>query len=400
MRRLLVVAALLLALPFAASAHTRSETRSAWQIEGSVVRLQFTVPDLEARRITPDGTLPSAAVLGAYIAGHVGVSAGGVDCPQTQRPYALAGAPGYSRQEFAFRCPAADGLILRSSGWFELVGSHTNFAQVQDGRGHFIEALFTADHLALDLADGVGGNPLDAAGWLDFVGMGVMHILTGVDHMSFMLGLVLISRRLRDLLFVVSGFTLGHSLTLALAVTGLLRPQAQCIDALVALTIALIGAENVVVALRRPLPVALGLGSLMAATAVASRAGVPVILPGVLLVGAGLFAVCYLMLSGRLADAGRLRLVVTLMFGLIHGFGFASNLLEMRLPAGRLAELLVGFNLGVELGQVTVVIGAWLLAAGLVQVRLALPRPIVTDVGAAFLMAEGCFWFLGRAVSV
>jgi len=106
-------------------------------------------------------------------------------------------------------------------------------------------------------------NSLQSAGLVKFVEMGMMHIFTGVDHMSFMLGLVLISRRVRDLLFVVTGFTIGHSLTLALAVTGILRPDAQYIDALVALTIALIGAENIGDATHHPLPVALGLGGLL-----------------------------------------------------------------------------------------------------------------------------------------
>jgi len=57
------------------------------------------------------------------------------------------------------------------------------------------------------------------------------------------------------------------------------------------------------------------------------------------------------MLSGHLRDAGRLRLVVTLVFGLIHGFGFASTLLEMQLPPAKLAQILVGFNLGVEIAS-------------------------------------------------
>ena len=106
-------------------------------------------------------------------------------------------------------------------------------------------------------------HTLQNAGFLQFVRMGIMHIFTGLDHMSFMLGLVLISRRVRDLLFVVTGFTLGHSLTLGLAVTGILRPNAQYIDALVALTIALIGAENIGDATHRPLPVALSLAGLL-----------------------------------------------------------------------------------------------------------------------------------------
>src|SRR6202012_3210482 len=91
----------------------------------------------------------------------------------------------------------------------------------------------------------------------EFIRMGTMHIFTGVDHMSFLVGLVLISRRLRDLIFVVTGFTIGHSLTLALAVTGVVRPHPEFIDALVALTIALIGAENLAVESQRPAPVAI-----------------------------------------------------------------------------------------------------------------------------------------------
>jgi hypothetical protein len=228
--------------------------------------------------------------------------------------------------------------------------------------------------------------------------MGMMHIFTGVDHMSFMLGLVLISRRIRDLLFVVTGFTIGHSLTLALAVTGTLRPHPEFIDALVAFTIAMIGAENLGDSTHRPLVVALGMGGLMFVLAAAQYLGAPVILPTLLLIGAGIFGANYLMLTGHMRDAARVRLVMTLVFGLIHGFGFASDLLEMRLPTGRLAQLLMGFNLGVEVAQVIVVMSAVLLAYFLVKVRLAIPRPIFTDIAASFLVAEGLAWFLSRTI--
>jgi hypothetical protein len=105
------------------------------------------------------------------------------------------------------------------------------------------------------------------------------------------------------------------------------------------------------------------------------------------------------MLTGQMQDAGRVRLLVTLVFGLIHGFGFASNLLEMRLPAHRLGELLVGFNLGVELGQVTVVLGALLVAQLFIRFRIVLPRPLFTDIAAAFLIGEGLCWFLQRSIA-
>jgi hypothetical protein len=231
--------------------------------------------------------------------------------------------------------------------------------------------------------------------------MGIMHIFTGIDHMSFMLGLVLISKRVRDLLFVVTGFTIGHSLTLGLAVTGILRPNGQYIDALVALTIALIGAENIGDSTHRPLPVALGLGGLMIVFAVARLLGFDAVtLPPLLLFGGGTFAACYLMMTGKMRDAGRIRVLVTMVFGLIHGFGFASNLLEMELPRNRIAELLFGFNLGVEIGQVTVVLTALLLAALLVRMRMALPRPFFGDIAAAFLVGEGLFWFVTRSITL
>jgi hypothetical protein len=152
-------------------------------------------------------------------------------------------------------------------------------------------------------------------------------------------------------------------------------------------------------------PVAIGLGGILFVMALgryfdgpAYRLGVT--LPTLLLVGGGIFSVSYLMLTGQMRDAGRVRLLVTLVFGLIHGFGFAANLLEMKLPANRLAELLVGFNIGVEIGQVTVVLGALLAAWLLVRAKLAIPRPLFTDIAAAFLVGEGLCWFVERSVTL
>jgi hypothetical protein len=120
-------------------------------------------------------------------------------------------------------------------------------------------------------------------------------------------------------------------------------------------------------------------------------------LPALLTLGAGLFTANYLMISGHLRDAGRLRLIVTLVFGLIHGFGFASDLLEQQIPPAKLAQLLVGFNLGVEVGQISLVLTVIAIAAVLVKLRLALPRVIVTDVAGAYLVGLGLYWFVSRA---
>ena len=378
-----------------ARAHTRSESHSAWTVDGTVVHLNFSVADIEAKRITRDDSRPTDASLLAYLAPRLGVTAEGAPCKLVAPPRLLSAAPGFRRAEFQYACASTQAMRLIDTAFFELVPTHVNFAQVQRPNGDFVEQLITASDQGLTLTAANGGG-LESAGVFRFIGMGIMHIFTGVDHMSFLLGLVLISRRLRDLVFVVTGFTIGHSLTLALAVTGVIRPHAEFIDALVALTIALIGAENVSVASRRPGTVALWIGGALAVMAVLRLFGVG-LLPPLLLIGAAIFSANYLMISGHLRDAGRIRLVVTLVFGLIHGFGFAADLLESRLPPQKLAEILVGFNVGVEIGQLTIV----LLLTGFVlllrRVHLTLPRPIVVDVCAAGLIAIGTYWFVGRS---
>ncbi|MDB5702942.1 MAG: HupE/UreJ family protein [Sphingomonas bacterium] len=377
-----------------AAAHTRSESHSSWLVDGSSVHLSFSVADIEARRITKDGRPPNGRELIAYLAPLVGASAGGAACTPAAPPHVMAAATGYQRVEFSFACPSKDDIVLRSAAFFDLVPTHMNLAQIQGANGDFVEQVLTTDHR--EVAMGAEGATLEGAGFLTFIGMGIMHIFTGIDHMSFLVGLVLISRKLRDLAFVVTGFTLGHSLTLALAVTGVIRPHAEFIDALVALTIALIGAENIAVATGRATLVALWTGGALLAMTALRLAGIG-LLPPMLLFGAALFASNYLMVSGHLRDAGRVRLVVTLVFGLIHGFGFAADLLESQIPATRLAELLVGFNLGVEIGQLTIVLLLSLATYLLVRAKLALPRPIVVDVAASALVGIGVYWFVGRS---
>ena len=380
----------------AAQAHTRSQSHSVWEIKGDEVDLVMTIPVVEADRVSSDASEPSDDRLKAYLTERVYPLAGGKRCPVVPPVETLSAAAGFRKFDLTFKCATPNDLQVHSAAFFDLVPSHTNFAQVQNAlTGEFTEQLITSEHRTVDVTGGEGGR-LKSARFVEFVRMGMLHIVTGVDHMSFLLGLVLISRRLRDLVFVVTGFTIGHSLTLALAVTGVLRPHAEYIDALVALTIALIGAENIVVQTQKPTLVALIVGGCLASMALLNVFGFGG-LPSLLLLGAGLFTANYLMISGRLRDAGCLRILITLVFGLIHGFGFAADLLELQLPPERLAELLVGFNVGVEIGQLLLVAGATLAVGMLVKLKLALPRPLVVDVASSFLVALGVFWFVSRS---
>ena len=199
---------------------------------------------------------------------------------------------------------------------------------------------------------------------------------------------------MRDLIFVVTGFTIGHSLTLAFG--GYRHPEATRLNISThwsALTIALIGAENIVVQTRQPKVAALGVGACLCLDGFVSDFGIwrsaePAARRR-----------CYRELLVDLGQHTRCRPIedlVTLVFGLIHGFGFAADLLQLQLPTQRLAELLVGFNLGVEVGQLALVVGATLLVLGSKRLQLALPRPIVVDVASAFLVALGVFWFVSR----
>ncbi len=384
------------ALTGQAQAHTKSETHSTWRMAGTVVHVTWSVPDIEAKRLAgPDGAMPDDARLGAYIAGHASVLNGTKPCPRSGPVRATAASAGFHRLEFSFACPDAKDMKLHSDVFFDLVPSHVTFAQVITDKGDFVEQLFTRDQRTLDAASVSGGGKLQNASFFEFVKMGMMHIFTGIDHMSFILGFIILARRLKDLLFVVTGFTIGHSLTLALAVTGLVRPHAEYIDALIGLTIALVGAENISVQSGRPATVGLSIIVLLGLMALGKLVGFGG-LPSLLLLGAALFTSQYLMLSGHLRDAARIRLVVTLMFGLIHGFGFAANLLDERLPKGRLAELIVGFNCGVEIGQLTVVFVVVGLVALLTRLKLSLPRPLVIDVVSSGLVAFGLFLFVTR----
>jgi HupE / UreJ protein len=382
--------------PQTAESHTRSQSHSVWEINGEFVDVVVTVPDVEANRLATETAPVTSDILRDYLTERTYAVAGGTRCALIPPVQTLSALSGFRKFDFTFKCGSAANLQIHSGAFFDLVPSHTNFAQVQNAAsGEFTEQLITNEHQTIEVTGGEGSR-LKNASFFEFIRMGAMHIFTGVDHMSFLLGLVLISRRLRDLVFVVTGFTIGHSLTLALAVTGVLRPHAEYIDALVALTIALIGAENIVVQTHRPKMVALGAAVCMGLMALFQLLGFGG-LPSLLLLGAGLFTANYLLISGNLRDAGRLRMLITLVFGLIHGFGFAADLLELQLPTERLAELLVGFNLGVEAGQLALVVGASMLVVALRKFQLALPRPIVVDVASTFLVGLGVFWFVSRS---
>jgi hypothetical protein len=157
----------------------------------------------------------------------------------------------------------------------------------------------------------IGGGDA-ASGWAIFatyIPVGFDHILPkGLDHILFVLGLFFLSTRLTPLLWQVTAFTLAHTITLAMAVLGLVSVPASIVEPLIAASIVYVAVENIV--------------------------------------------------SDRLS---RWRPAIIFGFGLLHGLGFASVLGEFGLPDGQVVPALIGFNIGVELGQLTVIAIAFIL---------------------------------------
>jgi len=224
-----------------------------------------------------------------------------------------------------------------------------------------------------------------------YLRLGVDHILSGWDHLAFVLALILLAGRLREVALLATGFTAAHSLTLAAAVLGWAQVRADAVEAVIGFSIALVAAENLWLRAGRErwMPAALAGALLVLALLGATRLTAP------LLAGLALFTACYFALAGGAARLSRLRIAVAFVFGLVHGFGFAGALTELQLPAGRVAAGLLGFNAGVELGQLLVIAAAWPLLK-LLQRRPPL-RAWTGDVVSACVCALGTFWFVVRA---
>jgi hypothetical protein len=149
-----------------------------------------------------------------------------------------------------------------------------------------------------------------------FIVSGFEHIIPkGLDHILFVLGLFFFSLRMGPLLGQVTAFTLAHTITLALASLKIVSIPAEIVEPLIAASIVYVAVENIF----------------------GTRNG-----------------------GGRV---GLLRIAVVFGFGLLHGLGFASVLSDVGLPEGRFAISLIGFNIGVELGQLAVIAAAFVLLA-------------------------------------
>ena len=185
-----------------------------------------------------------------------------------------------------------------------------------------------------------------------YVTIGVAHILPdGVDHILFVLAILLASVRFKALLLQISAFTVAHTMTLALAASGVIAPAANIVEPLIALTIAFVAIENIF-----------------------------------------------------FHDMKKWRPGIVFAFGLIHGLGFAGFFAELGLPRDQFWSALIGFNIGVEIGQLAIVVVGLLLGyllryalrdnAGTRQYRRFVVLP-----GSVVIGAIGLWWTAERLLA-
>jgi hypothetical protein len=239
---------------------------------------------------------------------------------------------------------------------------------------------------------------------MSFLAIGVEHIAGGVDHIAFLFGMLLIAGSLGRSIIAVTGFTLGHSVSLAAAVLGYVHADSTLVEAFIGFTVALVAVEYFV--LRKQAErsaITLAVANLGIAWAVGLLAVTFGQISGrafLVFAGFGVFAFCYLLASVELErqDASRastLLFVATTCFGLVHGFGFAGFLMETGMLGTSLFIPLLGFNLGVEVGQLVLVAIALVIAT---LFRGRLPQ-FVTPALAASLCGIGVYWFIGRTLA-
>lgn len=240
-----------------------------------------------------------------------------------------------------YMLPRPTGRLHVVTLMFPYDPQHKTFLNVYEHGSVAAQAILDKDRTAFEYFTGTRQGI--RAVLQRFVPAGVHHILIGPDHLLFLVGLLLLGGTLKQLLLVVTAFTIAHSITLSLAALGMVIPPANAIEPAIALSIVYVGADN-------------------------------------LLVSAG----------GRDTRAW-----IAFAFGLIHGFGFANVLREMDLPSRALGWTLFAFNVGVEIGQLVFVV---LVASLLIWIRSrneAAARRLVVA-GSIFVMLAGAFWFVER----
>ena len=350
MKLFISLVCLTLLAPLPAGAHQKSVSYSKWQLvdDGAVAELRvrwLEITSIEEASASDDA-FDRARVL-AYLQKRLTLETNkGLCVPASASEVWLPSEPGWFRVEWRVRCDEAP-VRLRSR-LFTSLTNHVHLATVFGARPLDLVLSPAAPTASVDTARGAE----EAAGIGDYFLLGIEHILTGWDHVAFLLLLIVVARRIGDVAVLVTGFTVGHSVTLAAAALGLVVPHARAVEATIAASILVVALENADME-RAPGGVFVVLAALVLFVASATLGGLPAFW------GIAVFTGCYFALLRAIRHRDRLRWAVACLFGFVHGLGFSGVLLEQELPRADLVRALFGFNVGVEVGQLAMVALLW-----------------------------------------
>ena len=306
----------------------------------SIVLPEIPTEPAERIRSAANGDRAAAERIAASARQMLFVKLGGARCRMGAVRIGGAGAnDARGTIEIDYTCETSHGRLEIAEDWSALLGEHyQTLANIRTSTG---ERQVTIEESSRKVAVDVD-RPV-ATGWLDFIKLGVEHIVTGYDHLLFLVALLATARGLWPVIRIVTAFTLAHSVTLSLAVLGIVTIPDRIIEPLIAASIVWVALENLVV--REP---------------------------------------------------GRRRWIWAFGFGLVHGFGFASALGELGLQGPAIARALVGFNLGIEIGQLLFVT---LFMPALVLVQRGRGAQLIPRAASLVVAVVGACWFVQRVLA-
>ena len=359
-----------LLLPTAASAHKPSDSYLNLTVTGSEVKGQWDIAirDIDYAMgldtdddgaITWDELRTREAELAAYAFSRLRVASGGEPCPLrlTALMVDRHSDGAYAVLRFSGACSAEiKKLTAEYRLFFDLDPQHRGLTSIT-AAGVTRTSIFSPERARQQFD--IGASTL-LSQFAAFLSEGVSHIGSGVDHLLFLLALLLPAMFMRtkdgwqpvarftdafwNVFKIVTSFTVAHSVTLSLAALQVVALPSRWVETAIAVSVLLAAVNNI-----------------------------------------------YPMVQRRLW-------LVAFIFGLIHGFGFASVLLDMGLPRDALVLSLLGFNLGVELGQILVVIIFFLLVYSVRTTRFY--RRVVVPGGSALIALIAVVWILERALDL
>ena len=388
-----------------AHSHYFSESFSKWNIIGSDIIANFSILELEATRVLQvkeyekmlkNNELSEKDIFKIYLNDHVHVYSADIKCKSSNGISELSSDEGYLRYELKFLCPSKENIRIINNALFNVIQSHIHIARIYVENKLFTEkALFFNDQ-SVDISE----KDIELSFFSNFKNFfysGLSHILGGYDHLLFILGLLIIVTNLNRLILVITGFTIGHSLTLFLSLVEIVQVNANIVESLIGFTIMFVGLEYFYKHNNGKL-LSIGYLILILPLLFILSFITNIQFSGFLMMGLLLFSVGYFFLKENLKNGDNLLILITIVFGLIHGFGFGGFLLNTEINSENILSGLLGFNLGVEFGQILFVLGVLFIFQLVKFIRLNFIINLFKDTSFALLICFGLYFFIQRLI--